>query len=91
MTKQQLSAELAERTSLSRTQAMNAIDGLMEIMSETFAQGENIYLRGFGTFRVMGRKPKLARNISKGTFVTVPAHKTVKFIPCSSLKKRIYS
>ena len=45
------------------------------------AEGENVYLRGFGTFGVIERKEKLGRNISKNTSVVIPAHKIPKFKP----------
>lgn len=89
MTKNDLADALVGKTTLTKSQALNAIEGLMEVTSEAFAKGENIYLRGFGTFRVVERKEKTARNISRGTSVTVPAHHTVKFIPSSELKSLV--
>lgn len=89
MTKQELAFNLAERSSLNRSQAVDAIETLMDIMSDTFANGQSIFLRGFGTFKVLQRRPKLARNITLGTAVNVPARKVVKFIPCNELKNRV--
>lgn len=89
MTKQELTNRLADETGLSRTDALRAVEGLMTVMSDTFAAGHNIYLRGFGTFKVRTTKPRKARNISRGETVIVPARKSVKFIPCEDLKKRL--
>ncbi|MBQ9203450.1 MAG: integration host factor subunit beta [Prevotella sp.] len=86
MTKNDIADELVSQTTFTKSQALNAIDGLMKIASNAFAKGENIYLRGFGTFRVVERKAKTARNIRWGTSVTVPAHHAVKFIPSNELK-----
>ena len=69
--------------------ALLAVEGLMDVVADTFASGHNIYLRGFGTFKVRTTKPKKARNISAGTTIVVPPRKSVKFIPCEDLKKRL--
>ena len=89
MTKQQLANRLADETGLSRIDALRAVEGLMTVMGDTFVEGHNIYLRGFGTFKVRTTKQKTARNISRGEAVIVPPRKTVKFIPCENLKERL--
>ena len=86
MTKNDIADKLVSQTTLTKSEALSAIEGLMKIASAALAKGDNIYLRGFGTFRVVERKAKTARNISRGTFVTVPAHHAVKFIPSSELR-----
>ena len=91
MTKQELTNRLADETGLSRTDALRAVEGLMTVMSDTFAAGHNIYLRGFGTFKVRTTKAKKARLISRGEAITIPPRKSVKFVPCEDLKKRLHS
>jgi DNA-binding protein HU-beta len=91
MTKQQLANRLAGETGLSRIDALRAVEGLMTVMGDTFVEGHNIYLRGFGTFKVRTTKQKTARNISRGETVIVPPRKTVKFVPCENLKKRLHN
>ena len=90
MTKQELTNRLADETGLSRTDALRAVEGMMTVMSDTFAAGHNIYLRGFGTFKVRTTKPRKARLISRGETIMLPARKSVKFIPCEDLKKRLH-
>lgn len=89
MTKNDIADKLLSLTTLTKSQALSAIEGLMKIASAALAKGDNIYLRGFGTFRVVERKAKTARNISRGTSVTVPERKVVKFIPCKELKEQV--
>lgn len=91
MTKQELTNRLADETGLSRIDALRAVEGLMTVMGDTFVEGHNIYLRGFGTFKVRTTKQKTARNISRGETVIVPPRKTVKFVPCENLKKRLHN
>ena len=90
MTKQELANSLAYETGLSRADAMTAVEGMMKVMGDTFCAGHNIYLRGFGTFKVRTTKAKTARNISRGETITIPPRKSVKFIPCENLKKRLH-
>jgi DNA-binding protein HU-beta len=87
MTKNDLADKLVSNTNLTKSQAIEAIEGLMQATADAFKRGENIYLRGFGTFRIEQRAEKKARNISKGTCVHIPAHRVVKFIPCNKLKE----
>lgn len=89
MTKNDLADKLVSNTNLTKSQAIEAIEGLMQTTADAFKRGENIYLRGFGTFRIEKRAEKKARNINQGTSVTVPAHHTVKFIPSSELKSLV--
>ena len=86
MTKQQLAEEMFRNTTLTRSQALTAIEAFMYSATKAFLRGENIYLRRFGTFRIEQRKAKTARNISRGTSVLVPAHPAVKFRPSKELK-----
>lgn len=53
----------------------------MEVVKDTMSGGENIYLRGFGSFVVKTRKEKTARNISKNTAIKIPEHKIPSFKP----------
>ncbi len=89
MTKNELADALTERTTLSRTQCLKAIDGLIDCMNEAFLAENNIYLRGLGTFHIVQRKARKARNICAGTDVTIPARKELKFKPSIQLKKQI--
>ena len=89
MTKQDLAKELANKANvnISAQQAADTIDTLMGIMYDAFIKGNSIHLRGFGTFKVVTRKPKRARNIYTGTSVMVPERTAVKFIPGKALKE----
>ena len=53
----------------------------MEQVRQALIGGENVYLRGFGTFNRKHRAEKVARNISKNTTIKVPAHDIPAFKP----------
>ena len=56
----------------------------METVKGSLAKGENVYLRGFGSFIVKKRAQKTARNISKNTTIIIPAHNIPAFKPAKT-------
>ncbi len=89
MVKQDIIEHLTHNCGLHRSSAITAVEGMMEIISRSLMKGENVYLRGFGTFKLRRASEKLARDINAGRPITVPAHNTVKFIPATQLKEAI--
>lgn len=59
----------------------------MEVVKDSIANGDNVYLREFGTFGIKERA-KNARNISKDTTLIVPAHKAPSFKPSYAFKEK---
>ena len=55
-------------------------NGLNSI-EKSLSNGENVYLRGFGSFIIKKRAKKVARNISKNTSIIIPAHNIPSFKP----------
>ena len=53
----------------------------MEEIKSSLNNGENVYLRGFGSFIVKKRAEKTGRNISKNTTIRIPAHNIPAFKP----------
>lgn len=89
MTKAELVSLINERTGIEKVAISVTVESLMETIKENMAKGENIYLRGFGTYEIIERKEKVGRNIGKGTSVVIPAHKVPKFKPCKEFKGMI--
>lgn len=81
MTKADVVTEIAKKTGIEKYSIMVVIEELMNVVKTHMTAGENIYLRGFGTFEVIERKEKTARNIKKCETIIVPAHKIPKFKP----------
>lgn len=86
MTKADVVAEIAQRTGLHKYDIMTAVEEFMDVVRKHMTEGENIYLRGFGTFEIIERREKTARNITQGTTVIVPAHKIPHFKPAKEFK-----
>lgn len=54
------------------------------IKNSLLSEKENVYLRGFGSFIIKHRAAKTARNISKNTTITIPAHDYPAFKPAKT-------
>lgn len=75
-------AELARKSGVKAEQ----IDAVMDGIRQSIEQGEEVFLRGFGTFGIKERAEKKAQNITKGTTIIIPAHKVPYFKPCKEFK-----
>jgi len=81
MTKADIVNEVAKSKGVEKLIAQNVIEGFMESVEASLAKGENVYLRGFGSFIVKKRATKTARNISKKTTIVIPEHNIPAFKP----------
>lgn len=81
MTKADIVNEISRSTGLEKAAVLTTLENFMQIVKDTMANGENVYLRGFGSFIVKTRKEKTARNISKNTTIIIPEHKIPAFKP----------
>ena len=81
MTKADIVSEIAKSTGVDKAAVASVIEGFMESVKGTMASGENVYLRGFGSFIVKKRAEKTARNITKNTTIIIPAHNVPAFKP----------
>jgi DNA-binding protein HU-beta len=89
MTKAELVNEIAIQTGYDKTTIMNVVEAAMNNIKKTVANGEAVYLRGFGSFIIKERAEKVARNISKNTTITIPAHNIPAFKPAKSFVSKI--
>lgn len=74
MTKAELVQHISFNTGLDENRVELIVESLMETVKDSMIKGNNIYLRGFGSFTLKTRAEKLGRNISKNTIVVIPAH-----------------
>ena len=83
MTKAELINEISISTGFDKTTIGIVVEGMMATVKKNVAKGENVYLRGFGSFVTKMRAAKIARNISKKTSIAVPTHKIPAFKPAA--------
>ena len=84
MTKAEIVNEVAKATGLEKVAVQSVLEASMESLKNSIIKGEPVYLRGFGSFIIKHRAQKAARNITKKTTMTIPAHDIPAFKPAKS-------
>lgn len=87
MTKAELVEEVAAMTDLTKKHAEMIVNTVFESIVDSLRGGEKIELRGFGSFRIRQRGPRIGRNPKTGDRVAVPAKKIPYFKPGKELKE----
>ena len=89
MTKAHIVNEIAIKTGIEKVAVQATVEAFMKSIKTTLADGENVYLRGFGSFIVKKRAEKTGRNISKNTTIIIPAHNVPSFKPAKVFTERV--
>ncbi len=89
MNKAQLIDAVAEKSDLTKAQAARAVDAVIEAITETLKQGEQVSLIGFGTFLVRERAARTGRDPRTGATINIPAAKVPAFRPGKALKDAV--
>ena len=85
MTKADIINGIASSTAISKKDVSAVVESFMDaIKNSMLEKKENVYLRGFGSFIIKHRAEKTARNISKNTTITIPAHNFPSFKPAKT-------
>ena len=74
MTKAEIVANISDKLGIEKVDVQLTVESLMQEIINSLENGENVYLRGFGSFIVKKRAEKTARNIKKNTTIKIPAH-----------------
>ena len=91
MTKADIVNEIAKNTGIEKVTVQKTVEAFMETIKHSMVSGNNVYLRGFGSFTVKKRAKKTARNISKNTTIIIPAHNIPSFKPAKSFITKVKS
>ncbi|MDR2232827.1 MAG: integration host factor subunit beta [Tannerella sp.] len=89
MTKADIVSEIAKSTGIDKSTVLASVESLMSVVKRSLSEGDNVYLRGFGSFIVKTRAKKIARNISKNTSIVIPEHKIPAFKPAKVFLKNV--
>ena len=81
MTKADIVAKIADRIGMEKNEVQATVETFMNEVKNSLEGGNNVYLRGFGSFIVKKRAEKTGRNISKNTTIKIPAHNIPAFKP----------
>jgi DNA-binding protein HU-beta len=91
MTKAEIVNEIVGKTGIEKVTVIATVESFMDTIKTSMVKGENIYLRGFGTFLLKKRAEKLGRIISKNTAIVVPAHIVPAFKPSKEFANAVKS
>lgn len=89
MTKADIVNDIAEKTGLEKNEVQTTVEAFMSSIRKSLEKGENVYLRGFGSFVVKTRAQKTGRNILKNTTIVIPAHNIPSFKPAKTFVENV--
>ena len=90
MTRSDLVEELAARFSqLTQRDAEFAVKAILDAMNDALARGHRIEIRGFGSFSVTHRSPRMGRNPRSGESVAIPEKRVPHFKPGKALRQEV--
>jgi DNA-binding protein HU-beta len=89
MRKADLINRIAEKTNIPKVDVLVTLETMFKEIKSTLAQGENIYVRGFGSFITKKRAAKIGRNIKRNTAVQIPAHFIPAFKPAKEFMQEV--
>jgi DNA-binding protein HU-beta len=89
MTKADIVTNISDKLGVDKLDVQSTIESFMTEVKNSLEKGENVYLRGFGSFIIKTRAEKTGRNISKNTAVKIPAHNIPAFKPAKVFINRV--
>ena len=89
MTKAEVISAIADKTGVDKASVSTTLEAFFNTVKDTLAQGDAVYVRGFGSFVNKQRAAKKARNTSAKTTVTVPAHSVPGFKPAKEFTEQV--
>ena len=87
MTKAEIVSKISDKLGIEKGDVQATLESFMEEVKTSLESGDNVYLRGFGSFIIKTRAEKTGRNISKNTTIKIPAHNIPAFKPAKVLLK----
>jgi DNA-binding protein HU-beta len=91
MTKAEIVADIASKTGIEKVSVQATVEAFMESIKNSMTTGQNVYLRGFGSFIIKKRAEKTGRNISRNTTLIIPAHNIPSFKPAKTFVSKVKS
>lgn len=89
MTKAEVITQIADKTGIDKADVQITVEAFFSVVKNSMASGDNIYVRGFGSFVNKKRAKKVARNISKNTAIVIDEHFVPSFKPSKVFIEKI--
>ena len=91
MRKADIVTAISEKTGLAKVDVLVALETFFNEVRETMGNGENVYIRGFGSYIIKRRAAKMGRNIKRGKTVQIPEHFIPAFKPAKVFVEHVKS
>lgn len=91
MRKADVIAKIAENTGVPKVDVLVAVEQFFKEVKTSLENGENVYVRGFGSFIIKKRAAKIGRNIKKNTTISIPEHHIPAFKPAKEFVEKVKS
>ena len=89
MRKAELITKISDKTCIHKVDVMITLETMFTEIKKSLVVGENIYIRGFGSFVAKKRGAKIGRNIKKNVFVEIPEHFIPAFKPAKEFVQEV--
>ncbi|MBU5639066.1 integration host factor subunit alpha [Geomonas sp. Red69] len=89
MTKNDLVEAIKNGTSMTKAEAVDTLETLLEVMKDTLVSGEELKVSGFGKWGVKAKNERVGRNPQTGEMITIEGRKVLSFKPSPTLKLRV--
>lgn len=89
MRKADLVAAISEKTGVPKVDVLVALESFFKEVKQSLAQGENVYIRGFGSFIIKRRAKKIGRHIKKNQSIEIPEHFIPAFKPAKVFVEQV--
>jgi len=89
MTKSEVVTKISEMTGVDKVDVLVVLESFFQEVKNSVKSGEEINIRGFGTFGPKKRKKRVARNIDKNVLIEIPPHYVPEFRPSRSFNEGV--
>ncbi len=89
MRKADLIARISEKTGVPKVDVLVSLESFFKEVKDSLSDGENVYIRGFGSFITKKRAKKIGRNIKKNVAIEIPEHHIPAFKPAKVFVEKV--
>ena len=89
MTKADIVNQISLKTGIEKITVQTTVEAFMNEIKASMVNGNNVYLRGFGSFIIKRRAEKTGRNILHNTTLLIPAHNIPAFKPAKTFVEKV--
>ena len=91
MRKADLVAAVADKTGVEKVDVIQTMEAIFTVIKESMAAGNEVFIRGFGSFIIKKRAAKTGRNIKRNKTVFIPEHYVPSFKPAKIFTEEVKS